>query len=95
VAVPPTPSSHAKGGEEDTDRNNIPMAPRCQRWRSAAASTSHAGKAAAATTTTSPRPQPWPMRTPRIPETAQFAKEDEMAVARVSIRMHTAFVRCC
>ncbi len=33
-----------EGGEEDTDRNNIPMAPRCQRWRSAAASTSRAGK---------------------------------------------------
>jgi hypothetical protein len=42
VAVPPTPSllvappPPAGGGEEDTDRNNILMTPRCQRWRSTA-----------------------------------------------------------
>ena len=84
-----------EGGEEDTDRNNIPMAPRCQRWRSATASTSCAGKAAAATATTSPRPRPLPMRTPRILATAVFVKEDEMAAARVHIMTHTAVVRCC
>ena len=37
----------------------------------------------------------WPMWTPRIPATAQFAKEDEMAAAGACIMMHLAFVQCC
>ena len=33
-------ADNVKGGEEETDQKNIPMAPQCHRWRSAAVSAS-------------------------------------------------------